>query len=148
MARGKYSPTVTNAYTTDINWFARYSQGQLYDPEGYDSYGYNCDDIDRAGYNELDYIRDDDAIGNWAYDAVSHAWSFDGVKPVSKYALSHLEATVVEECGLFEVLCFESGALFFRFHTVNKDDAEVLKTRWISGESSLRNRALALKNTQ
>ena len=54
MARGKFSPTVNNAYVRDSNWFTKYSQGQAYDPEGYDSYGYDIKKQDRAGNNEID----------------------------------------------------------------------------------------------
>jgi hypothetical protein len=92
--RGKYSPTVNAAYAADQNWWTKYSGETqstyvLYDPEGYDSYGYNKDDVDRAGNSESQYYSSDnpDYDGedyNWAYDSALEAWGFDGVKPVQK----------------------------------------------------------------
>lgn len=87
MARGKYSPTVFAAYRRDQDWFSKYSQGQNFDPEGYDSYGYNQDCQDRAGNDELDYLRNDadrdtDDDYNILYDDALDLWGFDGVKPV------------------------------------------------------------------
>ena len=89
MARGKYSPTVNNAYFRDQNWFKKYSQGQAYDPEGYDSYGYDINDQDRAGNNEFDYLPnnapwDTDMDFNHLYDDALDQWTFDGVKPVKR----------------------------------------------------------------
>ena len=88
MARGKYSPTVKAAYAGDQEWFTKYrDQNSLYDPDGFDSYGYNAADMDRAGYHENDYLSSDapdfsDEDYNWAYDNTFDAWGFDGVKPV------------------------------------------------------------------
>ena len=92
--RGKYSPTVSYAYTMDQRWWDKYS-GQTdtvwnqYDPEGYDSYGYNAEDMDRAGNYEHEYYSNDEGDGiwdgeNWAYNRALDEWSFDGVKPVKK----------------------------------------------------------------
>lgn len=87
--RGKYSPTVTVAYQTDQEWHRKYAQNEQYDPEGFDSYGYNADDMDRAGNYEHEYYVDDvtDEWGsdNWAYNRASDAWIFDGEKPVHRY---------------------------------------------------------------
>ena len=93
--RGKYSPTVTRAYMADQEWFEKFCElaphGDTvynpYDPEGYDSYGYDKDNVDRAGNNEFDYVRnvgdyDLDEDYNFAYDAALCEWGFDGVKPV------------------------------------------------------------------
>ena len=92
--RGKYSPTVTAAYMRDQEWWTKYAYAGVtgdefvqYDPEGYDSYGYDKNDMDRAGNNEYDYIHNDgdydrDEDYNNAYDAASEDWGFDGVKPV------------------------------------------------------------------
>lgn len=96
--RGKYSPTVTAAYMADQHWWTNYTYADKhnrervcvqYDPEGYDSYGYNEDDVDRAGNQEHVYYEnnapdfvDDDY--NWAYDAALEEWGFDGTKPVRK----------------------------------------------------------------
>lgn len=98
--RGKYSPTVSAAYRADQNWFRKLCNlaphgdqvYSAYDPEGFDSYGYDKNDVDRAGNHEDEYIHND-ALDvdwnsnddyNWRYDdALSH-WGFDGVKPVRK----------------------------------------------------------------
>lgn len=94
--RGKYSPTVTEAYRVDQNWWAKYTYASKeptddfiqYDPDGYDSYGYDKNDVDRAGNNESDYIPNDafadgyDDDCNYAYDRAIEAWGFDGTKPV------------------------------------------------------------------
>lgn len=92
--RGKYSPTVSRAYMKDQEWWTKYAYAGKtsdefvqYDPEGYDSYGYDKDDVDRAGNNEYVYYRNDcphpeHADYNIAYDVASDAWGFDGVKPV------------------------------------------------------------------
>lgn len=93
MARGKYSPTVSAAYAADQGWWQKYRvEGetyQAYDPEGYDSYGYNEDCIDRAGNHENDYLHNDgdydlDEDYNDAYNDAYRSWTFDGVKPVRK----------------------------------------------------------------
>jgi hypothetical protein len=92
--RGKYSPTVTRAYMKDQEWWTKYAYANVsgdefvqYDPEGYDSYGYDKNDMDRAGNNEFDYIHNDgdynlDQDYNNAYDQADREWGFDGVKPV------------------------------------------------------------------
>lgn len=81
--RGKYSPTISEAYYNDQKWFERYANGEQYDPEGYDSYGYDVYDIDRAGNHENEYCRDDpNSDFNSKYDAAQLDWGFDGTKPV------------------------------------------------------------------
>lgn len=86
--RGKYSPTVSEAYIQDQNWHARLrGDNPVYDVDGYDSYGYNKDDVDRAGNHESAYYADDIVCSVWgpcnfAYDTASAAWGFDGVRPV------------------------------------------------------------------
>lgn len=89
--RGKYSPTVSAAYANDQHWFERYCGGSwLYrDPEGYDSYGYDVDGIDRAGNRETAY-----ALGSWVgteyvdenelYTQTLEDWWFDGTKPARR----------------------------------------------------------------
>jgi hypothetical protein len=80
--RGKYSPTVSAAYQADQHWWSLYAgtckEWTQYDPEGYDSYGYNEDAIDRAGNPEFAYYSDD----GYAYDIAYDEWGFDGTKPV------------------------------------------------------------------
>lgn len=93
--RGKYSPTVTAAYMKDQDWFRKYcaqasNEYTIYDPDGFDSYGYDKNDVDRAGNNENDYMVNDAPFtydgpdGDWndAYDDALATWGFDGVKPV------------------------------------------------------------------
>jgi hypothetical protein len=91
--RGKYSPTVTAAYQSDQHWWSLYTakckEWTNYDPEGYDAYGYNENDVDRAGNGEHVYYENnnpdhDGEDYNWAYEAALDAWSFDGTKPVRK----------------------------------------------------------------
>ena len=82
---GKYSPTVDSAYDHDQDWFEKYAGYNQYDPEGYDYYGYNRKDIDRAGNHEDSYARVcqccGQAIDSLYYDTKLQ-WGFDGVKPV------------------------------------------------------------------
>jgi hypothetical protein len=93
--RGKYSPTVNAAYQKDQEWWTNYTytgkhnrerECIQYDPEGYDAYGYNADELDRAGNPECAYYSDDCeyslSSGNIAYDNASDSWGFDGTKPV------------------------------------------------------------------
>lgn len=94
--RGKYSPTVSTAYMRNQKWWDNYAHAGKtsdefvqYDPEGFDSYGYNKDDIDRAGNHENDYMhnngdynRDEDF--NNEYDDASDDWGFDGTKPTKR----------------------------------------------------------------
>jgi len=96
--RGKYSPTVSAAYMKDQNWFRKFCGLAPYgdtiyspfDPEGYDSYGYDKNDIDRAGNQEHEYYCNDAADSglddnydfNFSYDDAIGQWGFDGTKPV------------------------------------------------------------------
>ncbi len=95
--RGKYSPTVTAAYIEDQEWFIQYRDSISrdenaylhYDPDGFDSYGYNKDDVDRAGIHENNYAHNDgdydkDEDYNIAYDNGLRYWGFDGTKPIRK----------------------------------------------------------------
>jgi hypothetical protein len=79
---------------TDQEWFRKFCElaphGDVvyspYDPEGYDSYGYDKNDVDRAGNSECAYYSNDawaeDEDYNVAYDTAYDEWGFDGVKPV------------------------------------------------------------------
>jgi hypothetical protein len=92
--RGNYSPTVTAAYMKDQRWWEKYAfdpavgdEWVMYDPEGYDSYGYDKDDVDRAGNQECAYYTNDAPLDsdddyNWKYNDALGAWGFDGTKPV------------------------------------------------------------------
>jgi hypothetical protein len=76
----------------DQDWWRKYTGEDeftyhQYDPEGYDSYGYNSEDMDRAGNYEHEYYSNDEGDGiwdgeNWAYNQALDEWGFDGVKPV------------------------------------------------------------------
>lgn len=57
--QGKYSPTVSGWYSKNKNWFKPADAAFVYDEDGYDSYGYNSENIDRAGNEESDYYSDD-----------------------------------------------------------------------------------------
>ena len=98
--RGKYSPTVSAAYVKDREWWTNYAYSNKhnrereyvqYDPEGYDSYGYDENEVDRAGNQEHEYYHNDamdtgleDTYDfNFKYDDALGQWGFDGTKPVS-----------------------------------------------------------------
>jgi hypothetical protein len=89
---GKYSPTVSKAYRTDQDWFEKYAGkdenecDNLYDPEGYDSYGYNKDGFDRVENKDYFYSKVCECCRQtvqW-YDEISLEWTFDGTKPVKR----------------------------------------------------------------
>lgn len=93
--RGKYSPTVLAAYAANQEWWANYSSGnrsnvfESFDPEGYDSYGYDANSTDRAGNREHVYYGNDADPDsgddyNLAFERAADAWTFDGVKPVRR----------------------------------------------------------------
>jgi hypothetical protein len=88
MGVGKYSPTVSRAYMKDQQWWEKNggyveSADKLpwYDNDGYDSYGYNADGVDRAGNTELDYINQyeiyDDQITYHLAEDVQSNWGID-----------------------------------------------------------------------
>lgn len=64
MSVGKYSPTVSFSYGKDQDWFKKNGGGfgngnnphSDLDNDGYDSYGYNENEVDRAGNSEMDYL--------------------------------------------------------------------------------------------
>lgn len=67
MGVGKYSPTVSKAYQNDQKWWeknggdvAKEGKESWHDNDGYDSYGYNKNDVDRAGNTESDYLTNYD----------------------------------------------------------------------------------------
>lgn len=83
---GKYSPTVNEAYRIDQDWFEKYAGDELFDPEGYDDYGYNKDGWDRAANKDYFYSRACECCGQTVplYNEISLEWTFDGTKPVKK----------------------------------------------------------------
>ena len=58
MTSGKYSPTVSDFYYNDENWFRNNCEDEndLYDKDGYDMYGYDEDGNDRDGNTEYYYL--------------------------------------------------------------------------------------------
>lgn len=75
MGIGKYSPTVSTSYRKDQAWYEKNGGGfgngknpdSDYDDDGYDAYGYNADDRDRAGHHENDYAASSQWDGDSAY---------------------------------------------------------------------------------
>ena len=65
---GKYSPTVNFSYIIDRDWYVKNGGGlgnginpnSDYDDDGFDSYGYNVDGIDRAEVEESCYYNDEE----------------------------------------------------------------------------------------
>lgn len=97
--RGKYSPTVSAAYQVDQEWWRNYCKSGTeeypqYDPEGYDSYGYDKDDRDRAGNYEYEYYADNHGDCNFKYNDALGEWRFDGVKPVSSPANTKIQELI------------------------------------------------------
>ena len=95
MSIGKYSPTVSSAYAKDQGWWER-NGGEdpvnkdkpyaiyCFDRDGYDSYGYNIDGIDRAGNAEDDYLGAGEWVGddneeyvNTLYEEAEGDWGVD-----------------------------------------------------------------------
>lgn len=79
MSVGKYSPTVSAAYANDQKWWERNggenpsnlgkpSNVYFYDRDGYDSYGYDVSEIDRAGYTEMEYL----GVSEWDPETQEH----------------------------------------------------------------------------
>lgn len=92
--RGKYSPTVSAAYMADQDWHSKLMAPDqcVYDVDGFDSYGYDKDDVDRAGNHEHHYYpndtQDDEGAGtNFKYDDAAEAWGYDGVRPTHRGTL-------------------------------------------------------------
>jgi hypothetical protein len=88
MSVGKYSPTVSFSYMKDQKWFEKnggdFGNGvnpdSIYDNDGFDSYGYNSENIDRAGIHENDYMRFytvlDDELEYTLYNDTYGEWCF------------------------------------------------------------------------
>lgn len=74
---GKYSPTVNFSYGEDQDWHQKHclptaeDPNPIYDRDGYDSYGYDANDRDRAGNREEDYYGDE---GEELYVRVERDW--------------------------------------------------------------------------
>jgi len=78
--RGKYSPTVSGWYSDDQKWWrnncVKAEHYQEFDKDGYDSYGYDKNNIDRAGVHENDYALNEELFEN--------VWSEWWSKPMPK----------------------------------------------------------------
>ena len=91
MSIGKYSPTMSAAYANDQKWWEKNggenpanldkpSSVYFYDKDGYDSYGYNAEGIDRAGYTEDEYLGvvewdpETEEYDHTLYDLVYDQW--------------------------------------------------------------------------
>lgn len=82
MSCGKYSPTVTESYCRDQDWWDKHhnpdDDSSLFDADGFDSYGYNAAGVDRAGHREEDYLGSgqwiDDEYCYPLYEEVAFAW--------------------------------------------------------------------------
>ena len=84
MSVGKYSPTVQYAYSENQGWFDQFSLDGIYDLEGYDSYGYNKNGVDRAGNQEVDYSLnnvdfDGDHPDYYLYDLTVSEWTSERI---------------------------------------------------------------------
>jgi len=68
-----YSPTVSNLYEENENWFRENCKNEedIYDIEGYDSYGYDDDGFDRSGHDKDYYMFRD----NW--QLMDQLWNDD-----------------------------------------------------------------------
>lgn len=75
MSVGKYSPTVMFSYKQDPDWFkkngggfgnGKYPQSD-FDDDGFDSYGYDKNEVDRAGNTENSYQNEVDFETGEAY---------------------------------------------------------------------------------
>jgi len=109
MGVGKYSPTVSNSYSKDQEWFEKNGGGfgnglipeSQYDNQGYDDYGYHgYTDRDRAGYTENDYLTDSIEDGSSGiYDRVMSLW--DGYNAPTILDLSGVISNKVSNDALF-----------------------------------------------
>jgi hypothetical protein len=77
MSLAKYSPTVVGWYNKKIkDWWEKNGGNAdgpnfLYDKDGYDSYGYNEQGVDRAGKTDHDYESSDEFYdGSQVYEDV------------------------------------------------------------------------------
>ena len=101
MGVGKYSPTVTNSYRQDQDWWEKnggdFDKGKnpesVNDDEGYDQYGYsgNGSGPDRAGVTEAQYADGHQEFDGertyYLYDRVGREWArlLCGTRHANKY---------------------------------------------------------------
>ncbi len=88
MGVGKYSPTVSTSYSRDQEWWYKNGGGfgngknpdSDLDDDGFDSYGYDNDNIDRAGVSEISYmstysVDNEGELHYYLYEEVSMEWA-------------------------------------------------------------------------
>lgn len=113
MSIAKYSPTVNFSYRKDQDWFIKNggdfgngdNKNSFYDNDGFDSYGYNENDIDRAGVSSLDYEANykADLEGNLIfekYESVLDLWSGRDILaekvPNRELDIKHIKSQLLE----------------------------------------------------
>jgi hypothetical protein len=82
MSVGKYSPTVSHSYRVDQEWFRKNggdfdngnNHNSQYDNDGFDSYGYAANCLDRSGHTENEYLTTSDEDGYYLADRVYNEW--------------------------------------------------------------------------
>lgn len=91
MSVGKYSPTVSYSYSKDKEWFKKNGGGfgngkdpqSDFDNDGFDSYGYDKNEVDRAGNEESSYLNSVDYEFENAYyylfENVSKDWHLKSI---------------------------------------------------------------------
>ncbi len=134
MSVGKYSPTVTNSYKIDQDWWERngggYGNGKYpeldYDDDGFDSYGYSDNEVDRAGLTEYEYLDSDDGYYD-IYDRVSDEWARKELGDLDQYVIcADVGITTVMAAELY----LKNKALRFigaNLNRIHKDDVDKLK---------------------
>jgi hypothetical protein len=99
---GKYSPTVSHAYFKSQSWWKPVDERTFYDAEGFDQYGYDKDNVDRAGCFEHHYYGDTDLYEDTASD-----WGVaeDGTPAMYKAVIdARIQAALDEQQRLAEVV--------------------------------------------
>ncbi len=92
MSIGKYSPTVSDAYYKDQDWWERNGgedpanqdrgyEVYFFDRDGYDSYGYNVEGLDRAAVSEDQYLTTTEIhageVIHTLFEDVEREWTTD-----------------------------------------------------------------------
>lgn len=100
MGVANYSPTVWGWYKKDRDWFKKNGGGfgngedpdSLYDDDGFDSYGYDEREVDRAGVSEDSYLGKTALI-----NAIDAEWESKPFPISKKNQQSKLKQTTKEE---------------------------------------------------
>lgn len=104
MSLAKYSPTVNSLYRKDQQWFVKNGGGfdnginknSEFDNDGFDQYGYNENNIDRAGFLEDHYessiiILNEQDFHYPLYDKISEEWASFEIVSSSNNQLINIE---------------------------------------------------------